>query len=216
MRKEVQLKTVPVGATFEVWGQRFTVLDYNDNGVFCLAADLTGDEVSFRSKEDKFTVAPNDFRDSTIKQYLNETYLEHLKEAGAEIGDIAETAVDLKCTMGQHEYGAYTVLVGLLTLEQYGMYYDIIPPIHDWWWLATPWTTPSRSQGTFTTTQSWYIHDDIIARCSCFGSYGVRPTLTLCPLLLVSLESEDEDNGCLGQYSTKELLAELARRAGED
>ena len=68
--------------------------------------------------------------------------------------------LDLKCTLGQHEYGVARVHAGLLTLEQYGKYYDIIPRIDTTYWLATPWKTPSRSPGASYTDHVWDVNSD--------------------------------------------------------
>ena len=76
----------------------------------------------------------------------------------------------------------------LLTLEQYGKYYDIIPRIDTTYWLATPWKTPGRSPNTDGTRNVWYVNSSsIYNRCNCNGIYWVRPTLTLSPSLLVSV-----------------------------
>ena len=108
--------------------------------------------------------------------------------------DILEMELDLKCTLGQHEYGVARVHAGLLTLEQYGKYYDIIPRIDTTYWLATPWKTPSRSPNTCGTGSVWYVYSN--GGCgdwNCNGTYGVRPALTLSPSLLVSVECEEEE-----------------------
>ena len=109
--------------------------------------------------------------------------------------DILPMELDLKCTLGQHEYGVSRVHAGLLTLEQYGKYYDIIPKIDTPYWLVTPWKTPSRSPSTYNTSNVWYVVS--------VGSYyswsynysiGVRPALTLSPSLLVSVECDEEED----------------------
>lgn len=192
MMKAKALKDVPVGATFEVWGKKFTVLDKDDEKVFVLAAEINND-LPFR-EENEAEVADNDFRDSDIREFLNGVYLEELYRAGAKENDLLEFEVDLKCTMGQHEYGSCKVKAGLLTLEQYGKYYDIIPLVDESWWLATPWKTPSRSPLTYSTNLVWYVNSDGDYNGSYDShSYGVRPALTLSPLLLVSWENDELD-----------------------
>ncbi len=84
------------------------------------------------------------------------------------------------------------VKAGLLTLEQYGEYYDIIPKVDDWWCLATPWKTPSRSPLTSYASYVWCVRMDgdyIYNYCS--NMYGVRPALNLSPSLLVTWEDEN-------------------------
>lgn len=97
--------------------------------------------------------------------------------------------------LGQHEYGTARVHAGLLTLEQYGKYYDIIPRIDTTYWLATPWKTPSRSPLTNYTLLVWYVGSDgDYDSWSYDSSIGVRPALTLSPSLLVSVECDEEED----------------------
>ena len=192
--KQVKLADVPFGKDFEVWGHAYTVLDYNDDGILALEADAVC-KMQFREDEVEYKVAPNDFRDSSVRAYLEGTYTENLVRAGAKLDeDILPMELDLKCTLGQHEYGVARVHAGLLTLEQYGKYYDIIPKIDTPYWLATPWKTPSRSPLTYGTNHVWYVGSNgNYSYWDCCNSVGVRPALTLSPSLLVSVECDEEE-----------------------
>lgn len=223
MKKQTHLSAVPVGKTFEVWGRKFTVLKQEQDKTFVLAAEVEAD-MEFRLDGRDFSVAANDFRDSSIKDYLNMEYLDDLENAGADIdGYILPLTIDLKCTMGQHEYGTDTVKAGLLTLEQYGKYYDIIPKIDTPYWLATPWKTPSRSPDTYSTSYVWGVYSNgDYYYWYCNGAYGVRPALTLSPSLLVSVETDENEETCCGhcrslsEYTNDELIAELQRRLAQE
>lgn len=188
MTRKMRLSDVAVGKNFEIWGHVYTVLDSDDKGIFVLETE-TVCEMPFREDEVDYKVAPNDFRDSSVRAYLEGDYLEELVKAGAELGrDILEMVLDLKCTLGQHEYEVARVHAGLLTLEQYGKYYDIIPRIDMTYWLATPWKTLNRSTSTVSTDLVWYVRTS--GRCNfwgCSSACGVRPALTLSPSLLVSV-----------------------------
>lgn len=194
MMKKMKLADVPFGKNFEIWGHAYTVLDGDDKGVFVLEAE-TVCEMPFREDEVDYKVAPNDFRDSSVRAYLEGRYTEGLVSAGAKLDeDILPMELDLKCTLGQHEYGVARVHAGLLTLEQYGKYYDIIPKIDTTYWLATPWKTPSRSPYTSNTNYVWGVYSS--GNCSNWyydNSVGVRPALTLSPSLLVSVECDKEE-----------------------
>lgn len=192
MIKKVKLSDVAIGKNFEVWGHTYTVLDGDDKGVFVLEANSVC-EMPFRADEVDYNVAPNDFRDSSVRAYLEGAYTEELVRAGAKIDeDILPMDVDLKCALGQHEYGVVRVHAGLLTLEQYGKYYDIIPKIDSLYWLATPWKTPSRSPRTSDIHGAWFVLSG--GSCEywvCGNTYGVRPALTLSPSLLVYVECDE-------------------------
>lgn len=194
MMKKMKLADVPFGKNFEIWGHAYTVLDSDDKDVFVLETE-TVCEMPFREDEVDYKVAPNDFRDSSVRAYLEGRYTEGLVSAGAKLDeDILPMELDLKCTLGQHEYGVSRVHAGLLTLEQYGKYYDIIPRIDTAYWLATPWKTPNRSPLTGYAGGVWGVYSG--------GNYyywyydysvGVRPALTLSPSLLVSVECDEEE-----------------------
>ena len=194
MMKKMKLADVPFGKNFEIWGHAYTVLDGDDKGVFVLEADAVC-EMPFREENVESESAPNNFWDSSVRAYLEGDYLEELVEAGAELDrDILEMELDLKCTLGQHEYGVARVHAGLLTLEQYGKYYDIIPKIDTPYWLATPWKTPSRSPSTNNSNYVWYVGSDGNYHYWLYNySVGVRPALTLSPSLLVSVECDEEE-----------------------
>ncbi len=202
MKKVVNLEKVPVGETFEVWNRKFTVLRSDEDKVFVLAAELET-QMPFREDGEVYEVAPNDFKDSTIRNWLNDEYLGLLQEKGLKNGDILDLVIDLKCTLGQHEYGTDTVKAGLITLEQYGEYYDIIQKVDDWWCLATPWKTPSRSPFTSNTVYVCYVYTNGDWSSGHYSyACGVRPALNLSPSLLVAWEDEncEEDTEETGDW----------------
>ena len=223
MMKKMKLADVPFGKNFEIWGHAYTVLDSDDKGVFVLETE-TVCEMPFREDEVDYKVAPNDFRDSSVRAYLEGRYTEGLVSAGAKLDeDILPMELDLKCTLGQHEYGVSRVHAGLLTLEQYGKYYDIIPKIDTPYWLVTPWKTPSRSPYTNYTNYVWGVYSNgNYYYWYCDYTYGVRPALTLSPSLLVSVETDENEETCCGhcrslsEYTNDELIAELQRRLSQE
>lgn len=194
MIKKMKLADIPFGKNFEVWGHTYTVLDNGDKSVLVLEVDSVC-KMPFREDGAECKVAPNDFRDSSVYQYLAKTYLAELVSKGADLGrDIRKMEIDLKCTLGRHEYGTARVYAGLLTLEQYGKYYDIIPRIDTAYWLATPWKTPSRVPYAIGTSSVWYVSSDgNYDSWYCNGTFGVRPTLALSSSLLVSVECDEHE-----------------------
>lgn len=187
--KQVKVKSLKPGEQFEVWGHKYVVLGDKDGGVFVLETDAVA-RMPFRESYEDFEVAPNDYRDSTINRYLSTTYINKLEKAGAVISeDILEMEMDLKCTLGCHEYGTHRTKAGILTLEQYGEYYDLIPRIDIPYWLATPYATPLRSPRTYFTDIVWLVIADGTSNIWNFSiSRGVRPALVLNSSLLVSKE----------------------------
>lgn len=76
----------------------------------------------------------NNFKESDIKRVLNTWFLKKLNKK-----DLLEFEIDLR------QYGTDKTYVGLLTVDQYEKYRDLIPNMDFWWWLASP----RRSYGCF-------------------------------------------------------------------
>jgi hypothetical protein len=139
--KKIELRKVPCGETFIAFGEEFVVLDHVDGGVLSLRKSIW--------KKAQFDGNGNsNLAEASIRKVLGD-YVDHLKCAGATDDAILPMCVDLKATDGTRMYGYCDCDAGLLTLEQYGKYKDIIPLADDWWWLATPvWTRWLRSPNT--------------------------------------------------------------------
>lgn len=195
--ENIELRKVPCGETFTVFGEEFVLLDHVDGGVLSIRKEIWKKAVFDRSGNSNLAQA--DMRDTLAE------YTELLKSRGMKDGDCLVQHIDLKTTDGTRVYGYLDCTVALLTLEQYGKYKEIIPKVEGWWWLATPvWTRWLRSPLTLGTSSVWFVDSD--------GSYdswgasfslGVRPLLTFSSCLLVSWQDE-ESQGTTGEEAQKE------------
>ena len=217
MSKKIKLADVPIGKSIGAFGKKFNVLDHTDNGVLVLSESIET-EMPFRDKCEAH-IALNDFRDSDICRYLNGEYLDKLISSAEDTDAILDMEIDLKCTLGQREYGMCVVKAGLLTLEQFGKYFDIIPKVDDCWWLATPYGTPLRSPNLNNVKGVWYVDKDGLNFIGLsYHSRGARPALILESSLLVSCDNisgDDTSNDkttLLSDFSDEELLEEIKRR----
>ena len=189
--KQIQVRKVPYGETFSVFGDKFVALDYINGKVLAIRKEIW--------KNAPFdTGGVNDLREASITGHLAEFFFGLCKQ-GASEDTIAINMIDLKATDGSREYGTFCMRTGLLTLEQYGKYQDIIPLADDWWCLATPWRTPNpgglRSPHTGYTDGVWFVfsgggYDGGGAA----NTYGIRPALYFTSDLLVSIEDEGEED----------------------
>lgn len=195
--ENIELRKVPCGETFTVFGEEFVLLDHVDGGVLSIRKEIWKKAVFDRSGNSNLAQA--DMRDTLAE------YTELLKSRGMKDGDCLVQHIDLKTTDGTRVYGYLDCTVALLTLEQYGKYKEIIPKVEGWWWLATPvWTRWLRSPDTDSTGYVWGVG-------SCGGysywyasySLGVRPLLTFSSCLLVSWQDE-ESQGTTGEEAQKE------------
>lgn len=189
--KQIQVRKVPYGETFSVFGDKFVALDYTGGNVLAIRKEIW--------KTAPFdTGGINDLRTASITGHLVEYFLDLCKQ-GASDDTIPMNMIDLKATDGSREYGTFGMRAGLLTLEQYGKYQDIIPLADDWWCLATPWRTPNpwwlRSPYTNLTNYVWVVYSN--GDCNYYdatGTYGIRPALYFTSDLLVSIEDEGEED----------------------
>ena len=187
--KNIELRKVPCGETFTVFGEEYVVLDHADGGVLSIRKDIWKKAAFDRNGNSDLTQA--DMR-GTLAEYT-----ELLKSRGMKDGDCLVQHIDLKATDGTRVYGYLDCTVALLTLEQYGKYKEIIPKVDGWWWLATPvWTRWLRSPYTGDTYYVWFVYSDgSYDSWGADGSYGVRPVLNFSSCLLVSWQDDEESQG---------------------
>lgn len=183
--KNIELRKVPCGETFTVFGEEYVVLDHVDGGVLSIRKGIWKKAVFDRNGN-------SDLAQADMRGTLAE-YTELLKSRGMKDGDCLVQHIDLKATDGTRVYGYLDCAVALLTLEQYGKYKEIIPKVDGWWWLATPvWTRWLRSPSTSNTNGVWYVSSGgVCSRWGAGGSLGVRPVLNFSSCLLVSWQDEE-------------------------
>lgn len=178
-----RLKSLERGQVFMAGGFSWIVIEHKQEGTLVLM-------------EACLTKAPfdedgsSDWRQSSTRRYLNKDFLQVLEDNGLDPDDIIETEVDLTADDGLKDYGTSIDKVFLLTADMYRKNRDVIEPIDDWWWLLTPYSTPTAG----------YDHDvlhvcsdgSLIYGIAHGGLGGLRPALTLKSDLLVFI---DEDHG---------------------
>lgn len=133
-----------VGDTFDLAGTNWTILDIKEEGYLCLA-DSIGDS-AFDSESNNWTT-------SKLREHLNTEFAEKISD---EIGEenIVQFNRDLMSLDGQTEYGTCLDSVSLLTVDEYREYRQFIPNTDDWWWLASPWSTPCNNDETWEAVVS--------------------------------------------------------------
>lgn len=182
--KKMELRRVPYGMEFRVFGDEFVALDFIDGGVLAIRRDVWKCAAFDEN-------GVNDLRGASITDGLAE-YMHELLAGGADAGGILEMSIDLKAVDGTREYGRYDTCAGLLTLEQYGKYQHIIPDTNEAWWLATPWRTPREKFGGATYAQN-VDSNGRWGNYGCSNTCGIRPVLLFSSSLLVSIEGEEAD-----------------------
>ena len=160
---------------------------------------------------------PNDFRSSTLKDDLNDDFLEALDAAGViRAHQIVDASWGLSDHDGTNRYGYVTCKVAMLPEPLVRKYYDAgLLEIDDWEWTITPYAGGAdgvrgvRSDGGL----GW--------GGACGGGGGVRPALFVDSEICLSLEPDEvdlSDSAMLRDFTSKQLVEEVLRRiaAGEN
>ena len=164
-----------VGDKFDLAETNWTILDIKEEGYLCLA-DSIGDM--------EFDTESNNWTTSALREYLNTEFIENIAdEIGAE--NIAKFGRDLTSLDGQTEYENCLDSVSLLTVDEYREYRQFIPNTGDWWWLASPWSTPCNNDETWAAVVS---PSGKFNYGNCRNCCGVRP---VCILKSNIFESEE-------------------------
>ena len=128
-------------------GHRWTVLEHLDVGVLVIMQGIhkyykasKGDReigIAFTANHKKPVEDPADWRTSDVRwKLVNQILVGLLRAAGEQAGKILPMKLDLTAIDGS--FGIQTEeRIGLLTIEQYRRYRDIIPDVRYDWWLLT-------------------------------------------------------------------------------
>lgn len=152
------------GNTVEVAGIKWMVLDKLEKGYLVISEDFYGEEKEFDNSK-------NDWKVSSLRNYLNTELRKKIEE------DVGEDALfkfkrDLTSLDGQKEYGICEDYVSLITVDEYRKYRDFLPNTGEYWWTLTADTTASNDDSRWVRVVSprGYVYNR-----DCNYYYGVRP-----------------------------------------
>ena len=169
-------KKLNVGDTFELVGLTWKILDITEKGYKCIAEKL---------KDNKIFGSNNDWKESSIRKYLNE---EFYKELAGAIGEenIIPFERNLFSLDGQTEYGTCEDKVSIISLDEYRQYRALLPNEEFWWWTLTPDTTKCNGNESWlrVVCPSGYFSNGYY-----YSFNGVRP---FCIFSSTIFESEEE------------------------
>ena len=160
---------------------------------------------------------PNDFRSSTLKDDLNDDFLEALDAAGViRAHQIVDASWGLSDHDGTYRYGYVTCKVAMLPEPLVRKYYDAgLLEIDDWEWTITP------SAGGAGDVRDVRSGGGLGWGGAYGGGDGVRPALFVDSEICLSLEPDEvdlSDSAMLRDFTSKQLVEEVLRRiaAGEN
>jgi hypothetical protein len=176
--KGEKFRSLEIGDTFELAGLTWKMLDRTDKGIVCLAERIK-DSFDFGTN--------NDWKESSIRKYLNKEFYEKLVD---EIGEDHVVTFERVLTSldGQKEYGSCEDKVSIISLDEYRKYRELIPNEKYWWWTLTPDSTKCNNDTSWVCIVSpgGYFNFS-----NCSRSYGVRPFCILKSNIFVSKVEED-------------------------
>lgn len=164
-----KLKEIKPGEKFYFAGIEWIKLEDLEEGTKVIAADKVEDKAF--DAEDR-----NNWKESTLREYLNNDFLEYLYDEGAKPEDFLTVVSDLTSDDGLKAYGTSEDKIVLITCDDYRKYRSLIPMINSWWWTITPWSCdPSYSYYVRSVRASGAL--DLTS--AYLGHCGVRPLLNL-------------------------------------
>ena len=165
--KIVAEKPAEIGGIVDVADIEWIVLDKDEEGsLICLAKDFVYQNTQFDGNT-------SNYANSSIRKKLNDDLLKKItKQIGKDV--LLDIEIDLTSDDGLDDYGKVTDKIGLLTADMYRKYNRIIEkyPVKDWWWLATPWSTPHRG---YNSSVRCVDIDGALNYGYCRNYNGVRP-----------------------------------------
>ena len=202
--KVKKLSELKPGDIFVFASFRWVKLEESAEGTKVIAADKVEDQAF--DTEDR-----NNWKESTLREYLNSDFLEYLYDEGAAEEDFLTVVSDLTSDDGLKDYGTSEDKIALITCDDYRKYRSLIPMIDGWWWTITPWSCdPSYSYYVRLVNTSGALGSDSAYNGSC----GVRPLCNLKSDILVSFEETGEEEK-EGAEDAKEKVLRLLSEAIE-
>ncbi|GBF67729.1 hypothetical protein LAWASA_400 [Lawsonibacter asaccharolyticus] len=218
---KVKIKDLAPGAFFDIGPVKVKVMEHFADGKTLLTAtEPIGNRPftvrPFTYKRQDPEPNPNDFRFSTLKDDLNTDFLAAVAAGGViPVDRILDAAWDLTASDGVNRYGYVTCKVAMLPEALVRKYYDAgLLEIDDWEWTITP------NAGNASYARSVSTDGGLHSGDAWDGNDGVRPALFVDSEICLSLEQDEVDlsnQALLGEFTSKELVAEVLRRiaAGE-
>lgn len=173
--KGEKFRGLKIGDTFELAELTWKILDRTDKGIVCLAERI----------KDSFNFGlNNDWKESSLRKYLNKDFYENLVN---EIGEdhVVTFERDLISLDGQKEYGKCEDKVSIISFDEYRKYRELIPNAEYWWWTLTPDSTKCNGDTSWIRIVSPSGRVNYYDYCRC---RGVRP---LCIFSSSLFESKD-------------------------
>ena len=153
-------KVPAAGTHFTYRGIEFVALGEEQGGVLAVVAKRLESKIPFDENN------RNDWRGSTLQEYLNGEYLENFNK-----GDLLPFVSDLTSDDGMTDYGTSEDYIALLSDNLYRKYRKLIPKYDTWVWTITPWSClPGNADHERTVNTSGALYHSFASNAT-----GVAP-----------------------------------------
>lgn len=159
----MKVKNVKIGETFELIGYVWKVLDITEKGHVC-QMECMEDNMQFNKN-------CNDWKESSLRKYLNEDFYNKLAAVVGE-ENIIPFERDLLSLDGLKEYGTCEDKVSIISFDEYRKYRALLPREGNWYWTLTPDSTKENGDDYWVTVVS---PSGLIGYVSYYDCRGVRP-----------------------------------------
>ena len=187
-KKLVAIGDVAAGTTVRFADIEWTVLDteIDQDESDELATLVLAKDVLFEKAFDEGN--SNDWRNSTLRKYLNEEYLHQIREK-LDADPIVPFIRDLTSEDGLKDYGKCPDKISLISCDEYRKYRQFIPDKSDWWWTLTPYSTPYS--GSSHSARLVNTDGTLYANYAYNGNLGVSPAFCMSSDFVVEIVEED-------------------------
>lgn len=161
---KTQLANIEPYKTFKIGETEFIVLEQSYGKTFCLTKDFINENIQFDDNT-------NNLANASILNILDEFEDKITSQIGYD--SLLYFNTDLTSDDGLKDYGCIRRKMSLLTAEQYRQHSLGIEqyPVNNWWWLATPLSTPHRNDNLCVR----FVSTDGYLSCyNCYDGFGVR------------------------------------------
>ena len=197
------LKTVARGTVFSYASNDWVVLEHDPSGrTLCLSREVIKNRPFDEGNCNNFAV-------SSSKEWMNGPYLNDLIDAVKGPHAFLRTELDLTADDGLKDYGACTVTIFSLTVDQYRRNRDVIPLVDDWYWLSTAHSTAVN--GYEHSARLVWNGGTLYGNDAYNGHGGLRPACYLDSDLLIPVDGEDTG---IGPQEAGTIVAELVEQFG--
>lgn len=197
------LKTAARGTIFPYAGEKWVALEHEASGrTLCLRLEVIPDKPFDEDNRNNFAI-------SSSKEWMNGPYLDNLIDAVKGPHAFLQTELDLTADDGLKDYGACTVTIFSLTVDQYRRNRDVIPLVDDWYWLSTAYSTAAN--GYEHSARYVWSGGTLYRNYAYLGCDGLRPACYLDSDLLIPADGEDTG---VGPQEAGTIVAELVEQFG--